>query len=51
MTPKNPVSIQFVPTGPGRVRVICRISRSYVLIGEYRDGILQDVTLLKTTAD
>jgi hypothetical protein len=28
-------------------RLVCRLSRSYVLLGEYRGGVLCDITLVK----
>lgn len=51
MTASNPISIHFIPTGPGRVRLVCRLAAGYVLVGEYRDGVLRKITLVKSRVE
>ena len=42
-----PLSIQFIPIGPHRVRLVCRISTHYTLYAEYVHGRLQDLKLVR----
>ena len=45
--PDTPLSVRFIPTGRNRVRLICRLSAEYTLYGEYVNGRLRDVRLVR----